>query len=166
MADFTDAVDREAAWFTDDLSANGIPPLLKQGSNGAPFAIVRARARQPSQRGQACFIWLERVVESRYALTRKLQVYHLVATCLWTRASDVGKTDVDEASFEAALAKVVQRVRGLKGDKTHGGRFLAAGEIDSGQITVDWPDAVNTLFANAFWRADVRWQAVDEFIGI
>lgn len=166
MADFSDAADREAAWFTDDLSSISIPPLLNNGTNGAPFKVVASGLREPSKVGQYCFIDLQRVIEHRVALQRKRQIYSLVATCLWTRTQDRAHANIDQANFLAALELVVQRVRGPIGDKTHGGRFLASGEIDSNEIAIDMPDWNRALFQDGFWRADVRWQACDDFIGV
>jgi len=162
MNDFTDAVDREAAWFKADQSAQGIPHLIASARPAGPFDIVQADLGRPSARGRTLYLWLENVEERRYALARKLQIYSFVASCLWQRTKAAGQTQADQQGLAAAVAKVVQRVRGPIGDKTHGGRFTAAGEIETGRIVVRFDDPLRAFQTADIWRADVRWQAVDD----
>jgi hypothetical protein len=121
-----DAVARETAWFQADLSAQGIPHLLKAGANDGPFGIVDAYPRRLSQRSHQLYLWREAITQTRRGSGTHELRHFLVATVLWSQAATPERAHEDQARLDDAIARVFARVAG-GGDRSHGRRFTSVG---------------------------------------
>lgn len=168
MPAVADAVAREAAWFAADLSAQGIPALLKVGAGDGPFEAVAAYARRISQRSHQLYVWREGVTDRRLGAGTHVIEHFFVATILWSQISTAAKANIDQASLDAALDRVFARIRG-GADRTHGGRFTAVGSAAEGPgIAATYLDPFDALRpadapggAGAAYVVEVRFVATE-----
>lgn len=158
---YGDAVAREVAWLTADLSAFSIGPLLDD--QGGPFAVIKGFGRSAKARvqGRTLFVSRERVTEVRFDIQHKQHVHQLRLKIGWPIRSTTQETDL--AALDNALELLLTRVRGPFGDKTHGGRFLQVAEGDEGtspliQVEYDEPELVDD---NTRSEVIVRYLAAD-----
>lgn len=123
------AVDREAAWLAAFNPADGLPPLL--AVNGGPFEIVQAYwPRTPSYEKTGLYVLRPSFDEERVAGIRIRDTYMFRVKFVWpVRSAATGIAETEQRNLDAAIALLFQRIRGLTGDKTHGGAFLSAGEV-------------------------------------
>lgn len=156
MATF-DAVDREVAWLT--TSGDGLPALLV--SAGGPFGNVQAYwARTPGKRGTNLFVLRRTIHEKRFANVRRMPTYEFTLKLVWPLANGLGSAETDQRTFDAAVDKVLTRIGGFTGDKSHGGRFLSVAE-DPQYVNVRFVDPETTLAPDAEFRAEITYFADD-----
>lgn len=155
---YADAVTKEAAWL--NVTNDSLPVLTAAGwdrVDAYPVSYGRAMKRLE--------VWRERYEETRESNGRRLVTHHLVVEVHWpnTRSADVSQNQW--TAVDTAVNVVLTRIRGLAGDKTHGGRFLAVGEEAQGStaITVEWDDPYITEGpAQSNIRGRIRYTADEE----
>lgn len=162
MAGIGDAVDREVAWLRS--SGDGLPALLK--ADGGPFQVIQARnARTPQTRQSGLYLTPARVNDARWGNARKLATFSFRASLWWpvgVTTVGVGIAEVEQQALDEAIGLLIDRVRGLMGDHSHGGRFLAVAEAPaSTEIDVQYTDPEQTL-SDGVLRAQVLYQAQDQ----
>ncbi|MCW2900930.1 MAG: hypothetical protein JWO67_3195 [Streptosporangiaceae bacterium] len=162
MPTTSDAVDREVAWLT--TSGDGLPALLKAA--GGPWDICQAYGpRTQTARKSGIYLLRSSLTEVRFNNHRKMDSYDFRAKLWWPIGSTTVTAPIweqEQRGFDAAIDLLIQRLRGLPQDHTHGGRFLTVGETPgNGRITVRFEDPERTananpaaLIAEAFWPAD------------
>lgn len=171
---YSDALSREADWLAADLSASAIPPLLAGvGDGSGPFGVVAPYGRRLAQRRHQLFVcrdpYTERPMDAR---GQWRQADHGIALMvLWSRQAAGGESNFDQAELDQAVERIVDRVRGLPGDHTHGGRFFSVAEDVAG-IRVEYPDprtldqpADAPLGAGSAYTVLVRYTATDAVAG-
>ena len=149
---FSDALDREAAWLS--ASGDGLPALLRV--DGGPFQLVQARwPRVQATRKTALYVLRSpsntaRV--QRFAAERSMATHRFLLRLFWPLANGQGSAEDEQLAFEQAIDLVLQRVEGVFGDHTHGGRFLSAAEPPE-PITVTDYDPARDMKAGVFIAA-------------
>lgn len=123
------AVDRETAWLSAYSPTDGLPPLLK--NLGGPWDVVQAYwPRTPATQKTAIYVTRTTIDDERVANIRIRPSYMFRLKCIWpVRLTAAGLSEAEQRNFDAAIALLFQRIRGLPFDKTHGGAFLSAGEV-------------------------------------
>lgn len=171
---YADALTREAAWLSADLSANGIPPLLTGVGDGTgPFGVVAAYGRRLAQQPSQLYVcrdpYTERSMEARGQWRESM--HGIVLLILWQRQTSGTQLEVDQQLLDNAVERILDRVRGLPGDHSHGGRFFSVAE-DANGIRVDYPDPRTLdatvdapLAAGSAWTVLVRYTATDAVQG-
>lgn len=153
-----DAVDREVAWLTTSTN-DGLPNLLT--ANGGPWNSIQAyQPRTPGRRNTYAILLRRQIHEKRFANQRRMASYEFVLKLVWPLASGVGKAEDDQRAFDAAIDKILTRIGGFTGDKSHGGRFLSVAENPS-YVTVRFEDPVTTMPPEAEFRAEITYMADD-----
>lgn len=130
-----DAVAREAAWL--EISNDTLPALVgtNDGNNtrtGGPWDVVQAYWPGARLRQQARGIYVSvRPVGYVRASNQRLRAqYEFTLTCVWpVKQTTPPVAEGEQQALADAIDLVFQRVNGLLGDKTHGGRFLSVGEV-------------------------------------
>jgi hypothetical protein len=153
-----DAVSREAAWL--QVSADSLPALLT--ADGGPFEIILPYWQGAQTRTQAPAIYVLRaqMTALRVANQRVRNRYRMTLDVHWPiRATGPGASSiaaVEQQNLDNAIELLRQRIAGTLGDKSHGGRFLSAGEAKTlPGMTVDFPQAEQTIRAAKEIRAQV-----------
>lgn len=163
----SDAVVREVAWLTS--SGDGLPALLS--SDGGPFDIVQAyRSRTPPHRKTAIYLMRTTILETRFANQRKLDSYEFRGQIWWPIGATgaAGSWEDESQALDDAVDLLLQRVRGLTFDHSHGGRFLSVAEApDPGRIVVRFEDPAQTaLLEPALLLAEITYAADDrDYVG-
>lgn len=137
-----DAVSREAAFLS--ASDDGLPNLLASASPAGPWTVVQAYwTRTPRTQVPSIFVTRARIADSRAASQRIRPGYQFRLKLVWpVRQTAAGLLETEQQALDDAVDLLVQRIRGPLGDKSHGGRFLSAGE------TPGRPPAVSVEFAD------------------
>lgn len=155
-----DAVDREVAWLT--TAGDGLPALLS--TNGGPFGNVQPYwARTPGKRGTNLFVLRRRIHEKRFANVRRMATYEFTLKIVWPLQSGTGSAEADQRALDAAVDKVLTRIGGFPGDKTHGGRFLSVAE-EPQYVDVNFVDPDQTMAPDAEFRCEITYYADDSEI--
>jgi hypothetical protein len=160
------AVAREAAWLA--TSGDTLPALL--ATAGGPWDVVQAY--WPGGRFatmQAGIYVTRREIADQHPLSMRYRPQYLFALRLaWpVKGQAAPLAETAQQGFDTAVGDLLQRVRGLIGDKTHGGRFLSVAEVPEEQpVAVDFADPEITIAAGQGLRATVTYHADDfEFNG-
>ncbi len=125
MPSTADAVAREAAWLNS--YGDTLPSL--SAAQGGPFEIVQAyNPRTPQTRKTGIYVNRPSFKIERFANIRQMPHYEFHVRLVWPFSNIVGSEETENANFDAAIELVLQRILGLQGDKSHGGRFLAVAE--------------------------------------
>jgi hypothetical protein len=167
VPDTSTAVAREAAWLAQ-TGVGGLPSLLETA--GGPFETVQAYyGRSPNMRKRSIYVMRQSLTEMRLGGLRKIDRYSFRLIVRWPSKSTTGRMETDEADFDAAIDKLLQRIRGPVGDHTHGGAFLSVAEEANGAtISVDFDPPERTLAGSVgnspYLSATVRYSADDEQI--
>src|SRR5437588_11954594 len=120
-----DAVDRETAWL--QTSGDGLPGLLT--SAGGPWGNIQAyQPRTPGKRSTNIFVLRRQIHEPRFANVRRMPKYEFVLKLIWPLTSGQGRAEDDQRAFDAAVDKLLTRIGGFTGDKSHGGRIRSVDE--------------------------------------
>jgi hypothetical protein len=124
MSDVADAVDREAAWLTQVDTLPALP-----AESGGPFRVVQAyMPRTPETRVPALYVTRSEIDDDRESNVRLVPKYDFVLRINWPVDLGSGQGEASQRNLDAAVQLVLQRIRGLPGDKSHGGRFQSVGE--------------------------------------
>jgi hypothetical protein len=161
-----DAVAREAAWL--NTTGDGLPSL--PSSAGGPWEVIDAYTQGAQTRSQATAIYVTRgqVQQIRVANQRVRPRYPMRLELRWpVRVISPGSSSIaaeEQQNFDDAIELLRQRITGPLGDKSHGGRFLAAAEAARGQVAVDvqYEKAAQTIRQDKELRAAVLY-FVDDF---
>ncbi|MDJ0342291.1 hypothetical protein QMK19_03695 [Streptomyces sp. H10-C2] len=157
-----DAVDREVAWL--NASGDGLPAL--NTSAGGPFGNIQGYwPRTPGRRGTNLFVMRRAITEHRFANIRRMATYQFELKLVWPLSSGQGRAEDDQRAFDLAVDKVLLRIGGYPGDKSHGGRFRSVAE-DPAQVTVRFHDPAQSVPPEAEFWAEITYHADDiEFTG-
>jgi hypothetical protein len=160
-----DAVAREAAWLST-VSGDSLPFL--PASAGGAFEVIAPYWQGAQTRTQAPAIYVLRaqVAALRVANQRVRNRYRMTLDVHWPiRATGPGASSiaaVEQQNLDDAVDLLRQRIAGTLGDKSHGGRFQAAGEAKTlPGMTVDFPQAETTIRAAKEIRASVVYYCDD-----
>ncbi|MBD0743602.1 hypothetical protein [Streptomyces sp. CBMA152] len=152
----SDAVDREVAWLT--ASGDGLPALL--ASSGGPWGNVQAyQPRTPGKRSTNVFVLRRQIHEKRFAHVRRMATHEFVLKMVWPLSSGQGIAEADQRAFDVAVDKLLQRIGGLVGDKSHGGRFRSVAENPE-YVIVRFTDPEQTLSVGEF-HGEITYYADD-----
>ena len=125
MTTTSDAVSREAAWlnsFGDTLPALAV-------AQGGPFEVVQPYwPRTPQTRKTGIYVMRPGFKVERFANIRQMPHYEFHVRLVWPFSNTIGSEELENTNFDAAVDLVLQRILGLPGDKSHGGRFLSVAE--------------------------------------
>lgn len=122
-----DAVQREAGWLA--TYGDGLPALLT--ANGGPWDVVQAYwPRTPAMEKTGIYVLRPTFDDERVANIRIRTSYQFKLKLVWpVRQVVAGLAEAEQQALDDAVDLLMQRIRGPLGDKTHGGRFLSAGEV-------------------------------------
>ncbi|RLU81129.1 hypothetical protein CTZ27_33360 [Streptomyces griseocarneus] len=149
-------MDREVSWLTS--SGDGLPALLV--SAGGPWGNVQAyQPRTPGKRGTNLFVLRRQIHDRRFANIRRIPTYEFALKAVWPLSSGQGVAEADQRAFDSAVDKILARIDGFPGDKSHGGRFRAVAE-DPQYVTVRFTDPEQTLGIGEF-HAEITYFADD-----
>jgi hypothetical protein len=152
------AVDREVAWLTTSIN-DGLPNLLT--ANGGPWSSIQAyQPRTPGRRNTYAIVLRRAIHDKRFANVRRMPSYEFVIKLVWPLTSGQGRAEDDQRAFDAAVDKLLQRIDGFVGDKTHGGRFRSVAENPE-YVTVRFTDPASTMPPEAEFTAEVTYFADD-----
>ena len=162
----TDTVlTREAAWLC--ISTDSLPALLVV--NGGPWNIIQAYWRRTPAKQQTEIYVTRSGFDDNHPMSQRYRPQHeIVLKLYWpVRATSAGLAETEQQNLDSAVELLIQRIRGLLGDKTHGGAFLSAAEVPRGTSTsVKFDDAEMTIAASQELRATVTYRIDDlEFNG-
>ncbi|WP_438489579.1 hypothetical protein [Streptomyces sp. S186] len=152
-----DAVDREVAWLT--TAGDGLPSLLTGA--GGPWGSIQAyQPRTPGRRNTYVIVLRRQIHEKRFANVRRMPTYEFVLKLIWPLTSGQGRAEDDQRAFDSAVDKLLTRIGGFPGDKSHGGRFLSVAE-DPAYVTVRFTDPEQTMPPEAEFHAEITYFADD-----
>lgn len=156
-----DAVARETAWLT---SVDTLPALLTTASG--PFENVQAYwpgARRAKMQ-TAVYVLCQRKLTPRFGGRRIMPGYSFLLKACWPIRATSKIAETEQFALDAAIDLLLQRVDGLPGDKSHGGRFLSVGETvhppGGGYPEVAYADPEVTI-PQGWLRADITYGADD-----
>lgn len=163
---YADAVIREAKWFTTEPAFTGCPPLLS--AFGGPFDTVAGSDNSTPQGypskileyGRNLYLWRENTQWQRLAFGELQYRYHMVAVVLWSFQTGDGSLPSEMAALDSAMDSVFQRIRGVFGDKTHGGAFNV-GLDEEFDLDVRESDAYEDMANARPFRREVRYQLLE-----
>jgi hypothetical protein len=118
---------REAAWLC--VSADALPSLLT--ADGGPWDIIQAFWRRtPATQKTEIFVMCRQLDDERAANVRIRPGYEITLDLRWPlRQTGTPLAETEQQNYKTACDLLLQRIRGPVGNKTHGGRFLSAGEV-------------------------------------
>ena len=151
-----DAVERELAWLQVP-GTDGLPALLVD--NGGPWDTITRYPRTPYENRRTIYVMRHRIKQRRFAAQRVMHTYPFRLILWWPLLRSDGELELEAQDFDAAIDKLLQRILGPLGDKTHGGRFLSVGE-DAETVDVDYTDIESTAPMGGL-RAEVSYTADD-----
>lgn len=169
---YADALTREAAWLRADLAGVGIAPLLVDvGDGSGPFQTVEPYGRRRDQAGHQLFVCRDPYTERNAGNVWREGAHGIALMILWRQQSNASRAEVDQLALDEAIERVLDRVRGLPTDHTHGGGFFSVAE-DAAGIRVEYPDprtiltpGDGPLAAGNAYTVLVRYTASDTFQG-
>jgi hypothetical protein len=161
-----DQVARETAWLR--TSGDTLPALLT--SAGGPWQVVQAYwpGARFAAKQTGVYVLRHRLIMPRFGGRRIMPGTMFDLRLVWpvkTVNSPVAETE--QANLDAACDLLLQRIDGLPGDKSHGGRFLSVGEAFEGTAVqgiypvVDFADPEVTIPQGGWLRATVSYPAND-----
>jgi hypothetical protein len=155
MAGYSTAVTREAAWFTADPPASfpSAPLLRKKTDPTAPFDVVQGhRPRDEPRPGRnSLYVYLDPRKSQRQPIVASGEMreprYFFIAHIVWSFQAASRLAEEAEQELENAIERVLTRIDGPYGDKTHGGAFANAGALGDEAVVeyaADPLDAIRT----------------------
>jgi hypothetical protein len=160
LSSSADAVQREADWL--NTTGDGLPSLPKNA--GGDFDIIAAYTQGAQTRTKARSIYVTRgqVQRIRVGNQRIRPRYPMRLDLRWpvlvTSPGGSSIAATEQQAFDDAIELLLERIAGPVLDKSHGGRFLAAGEFKGGPgITVIPERAEDTIRASGELRAAVTY---------
>jgi hypothetical protein len=153
-----DAVAREAAWLA---AVDTLPSLLTV--NGGPWDLVQAY--WPGNRFAASktgiYVDARDLDDARASNQRLRPQYQFTLTLIWpVKGSAANLAEGAQQAMANATGLLVERIRGLVGDKTHGGAFLSVAE-NPRSVRVSKMDPEVTIPQDDRIRATVSYRADD-----
>jgi hypothetical protein len=150
---------REAAWLSQ--SGDSLPSLLT--ANGGPFELVEAFdpvAARPKMKN-TLYVMALHVADQRVSNMRIRPQYEITLDISWpARKPGTPLAETAMQDMKNAVDLVLQRVRGLVGDKTHGGRFLSVAEVPA-MASVAYSDPAATIPGGGYVGATVSYRCDD-----
>jgi hypothetical protein len=150
---------RETAWLT--TSGDSLPALLTAA--GGPWDIVQAFDPVARRRTQATSVYvMARHIEDQRVSNQRIRAQYAITLELTWPVKRI-TPPIAEGEFQAlkdAADLILQRVRGLVGDKTHGGRFLSVGEA-GGHPVIDFGDPFAGITEHKAISAVISYRADD-----
>lgn len=126
---FTDTViTREVEWLS--TTNDSLPALIKTDmqDGSAPFDVIAGY--WPRQPGNVRAVYVMRTGIAPFELDQgHLMPRHTIRLRVWWPIQN-GDLQQVQCDLDAALELLCQRIVGLRGDRTHGQRFQAAGVAD------------------------------------
>jgi hypothetical protein len=151
--DTSDAVARETAWL--QTSGDGLPALA--ASVGGPWEIIQAyMPRTPRTQAPGIYVLRGHIGDLRVSSQRIRPGYIFRLKLRWPiRTGGAPLAETEQQAFDVAVNLLLQRIRGPLGDKSHGGRFLSAGETPARPpaVAVDFEDPEQTMALTKDLRA-------------
>lgn len=146
------AVARETAWL--QTTGDGLPALL--ASAGGPWQVVQAYWPRTPYANKTGIYVLRPALDDQRASNQRIRPRYLMRLRLvWpVSTTTTSLLETAQSDFDAAIDLLVQRVRGPLGDKTHGSRFLSAGEVPR-TVAVQWEDPEVTMAQHKQLRAAI-----------
>lgn len=120
------AVTRETAWLS--VTTDGLPALP---SPAGPWDLVQAYwpGNRFAANKRAVYVDARELDDLRASNQRVRPQYQITLTLIWpVKGTGPDLAETEQQNLRDATELVVQRIRGLPGDKTHGGRFLSVAE--------------------------------------
>jgi hypothetical protein len=152
-----DAVDRETTWL--QTVGDGLPEL--PAIAGGPFQVIEAYLPFiPQSKARQLYVLRSEIQEDRTANVRTQDHYPFILRVIWPLSNGQGNAQQDQRDMDAALDKLVGRIRGKPGDKTHGGQFLDVGE-EPRQVHVQILPPEQTMPETGDLRALITYRAND-----
>lgn len=156
-----DAVAREAEWLQS--SGDTLPALLL--ADGGPWKIVQAYWPGARFAAQQTGIYVTRRIldDQRSHDLMLMPQYEFTLKLVWpVRTSAPPIAETEQQNLDNAVDLLIQRIRGLPGDKSHGGRFLSVGEAPKGLFpSVAFEDPEVTMPVDKVLRASATYRADD-----
>jgi hypothetical protein len=153
-----DAVARETAWLNTTVD-DGLPILVADG--GGPFDTIGGYyPRTPYEERRTIYVLLHQIQHQRFGARRVLNRYPFRLILWWPILAADGSAETEAQAFDSGIDLLLQRIEGPMGDKTHGGRFLSAAQLEGTSISVDYTDPEQTLQLGGL-RAEVTYTADD-----
>jgi hypothetical protein len=141
--------------------------LLVASSPPGPWDQGQAYLTRTEARNRALYIRRSRTQEDRYgAGGTKIWRHDLEIYATWSFESAIGKLEDEQQAFDTAVAKLLTRIRGPLGDKSHDGAFVGVGEGDTGRDLIDvvFTDPRDTMGKRQPLTARILYPAYDEFV--
>jgi hypothetical protein len=153
------AVARETAWL--NTIGDGLPAL--PASAGGPWQIIQGYwPRTPATNKTGIYVRRATLADNRASNQRIRPRYDMLLVLVWpVIVTGTALLETAQADLDAATDLLVQRIRGPLGDKTHGGRFLSAGEVPR-VVQVQFDDPEMTMGQFKQLRAQARY-AIDDY---
>jgi hypothetical protein len=157
-----DAAVREAAW----LNSYGDTLPALNAIQGGPFDIIQAYdPRTVQARKTGIYVTRPAFRIERFANIRQMPHYTFHVKLVWPFSTSTGSEEVEQGNFDTAVDLCLQRILGLVGDKSHGGRFLAVAEKPE-FVTFNQEDPTTTFPNRAGFLGSFTYYADDfEYIG-
>lgn len=158
------AVTREVAWLT---AVDTLPSLLV--ANGGPWKVVQAYwpGARFAKMQTGLYVMYGRIQMPRFGGQRIMPGYVHLIKAVWPVTGKGGMSPLAEGEqqkFSDALELLLERVNGMPFDKSHGGRFLSAGETV--QPAGGFPEVVHqdpeVTIPQGWLRAQIQY-AMDDF---
>jgi hypothetical protein len=151
---------REAAWL--NTTGDTLPAL--PSSAGGPWEVLQAFwTRTPGTQKTQCYVWAAQTDDVRAANVRIRPRYEITLDLHWpVLGTGSPLLETEQQNFKNAVDLLIQRIRGLPQDKTHGGAFLSVGEDPrSPGVHVQYEPPWVTHPADKELRATVTYYADD-----
>lgn len=122
-----DVCAREAAWLNTS-SGDSLPFL--PATAGGPWQVIQAYwPRTPRTNETGIYVLRGTLADPRVSNQRIRPRYEMALRLVWpVVVTGTLLLETAQANLDSATDLLIQRIRGPLGDKTHGRRFLSAGE--------------------------------------
>ena len=152
------AVARETAWL--QTTGDSLPAL--SASAGGPWQVIQAYwPRTPAVNKTGIYVLRPLLDDQRASNQRIRPRYQMRLRLIWpVTVTTTQLLETAQADFNAAIGLLIQRIRGPLGDKTHGSRFLSAGEVPR-TVQVVWEDPEVTMAQHKQLRAQAVYYVDD-----
>jgi len=153
-----DAVARETAWL--NTTGDDLPAL--PASAGGPWQLIQAYwTRTPATQKTSIYVLRPLLLDQRASNQRIRPRYQMRLRLIWpVTVTTTSLLETAQQDFDTAVDLLIQRIRGPLGDKTHGSRFLSAGEVPR-TVQVQWDDPEVTMGQFKQLRAEARYSIDD-----
>lgn len=138
-------------------------PARPAAASGGLWQIVQAYwPRTPQTNKTGLYVLRAALLDPRVSNQRIRPRYEITLRAVWpVVVTGTSLLETAQQDFDNAVEPVLERIRGLLGDKTHGGRFLSAAE-NPRLVTVRFEDPEQSMAQYKALRATVTY-SVDDF---